>query len=113
MEFTTGHMFVERGKVYLYAGRTDEAMKAYAEIVNLDTLVVRKPFQTILPEPWRIQTILDMARAALGGPAKDMRDAIRYWKEALEGAKRLKSECFCDGALETHDQRLSLSLICS
>ncbi len=104
MEFTTGHMFVERGKVYLYAGRTDEAMKAYAEIVNLDTLVVRKPFQTILPEPWRIQTILDMSRAALSGPAKDMRDAIRYWKEALEGAKRLKSEGFCDGALETHDQ---------
>jgi hypothetical protein len=29
---------------------------------------------------------------------------ILNWKEALEGAKRLKSEGFCDGALETHDQ---------
>jgi hypothetical protein len=100
MEFTTGQMFVERGKVYLYAGRTDEAMKAYAEIINLDTLAVRKPFQAILPEPWRIQTILDMSRATLSGPAKDMRETIRYWKAALEGAKRLKSEGFCDGALD-------------
>jgi DNA-binding XRE family transcriptional regulator/tetratricopeptide (TPR) repeat protein len=104
MEFTTDTIPIERGKAYLYAGKTDEAMKSFAEVVDLDTLETTKPFRGVLTEAWRIQTVLDMSRAVLEGPAKDMRDAIRYWKAAIEGAKRLKSEGFYDGALETHDQ---------
>jgi DNA-binding XRE family transcriptional regulator/tetratricopeptide (TPR) repeat protein len=104
MEFTTYTMPVERGTTYFYAEKTDKAMKAYAEIIDLDTLEITKPFRGILPENWRIHTILQMSRAALEGPAKDMQDAIRYWKAAIEGAKRLKCEGMYDGALQTHDQ---------
>ncbi len=100
MEFTREIRPVEVGKAHFYAGKTDEAMKAYAEIMNLETLIPIRP----LPEDWRLLALLDMSRTVLYGPAKDMQDAIRYWTEAFEGAKKLKSEGLMNGALETHDQ---------
>jgi hypothetical protein len=37
------------------------------------------------------------------GAARNKGNAIRYWEEAIEGAKRMKHKSLCSEALAAHD----------
>jgi transcriptional regulator with XRE-family HTH domain len=92
MEFTGENMWKEQGDALYYFGETGDAMNAYTRVIDAETLDTIKPFQGTLTENLRLRVIEGMARASLEGEARNMGNAIRYWEEAIEGAKRMKSE---------------------
>jgi transcriptional regulator with XRE-family HTH domain len=103
LEFTGANMWKEQGNAFYYFGATDDAMKAYAQIVDAKTLEAVKPFQGKLTEDLRLRVIEGMAQASLEGEARNMANAIRYWEAAIEGAKKMKSESKYRRALAIHD----------
>ena len=103
LDFTETTMFREKGDALYYFGTTDDAMKAYAQIIDEKTLEATKPFQGLLTERRRLSVIEGMARASQEGKARNMGNAIRYWEAAIEGAKRMKSENKYRRALALHD----------
>ena len=44
-----------------------------------------------------------MALASMKGAARNKGNAMRYWEEAIEGAKRMKHKSLCGEALSAHD----------
>ncbi len=90
MNFTEPIALLERGIALGYAGQTDEAMKAYFQIIDPKTLEVTPSFQGL--KVWRQATVLRMAEASLTGKARDMQEAIRYWEVALARARKLNSK---------------------
>ena len=105
MEWTLDavRMLIDQGKTLYYAGNYGEALEAYAQLVDPKTLVAAEPFKETLTETWRMDTILQMALASMNGAARDKGNAIRYWKEAIEGAKTMKCEFVYIGALSAYD----------
>lgn len=103
LAFTGVNLWQEQGDALYYFGETSDAMKAYAQIIDGNTLKATKPFQGALTERWRLGTIEGMARASLEGEARNMGEAIRYWKAAIEGAKGMKSESKYMRLLALHD----------
>jgi transcriptional regulator with XRE-family HTH domain len=103
LEFTAERMWREQGDALYFAGKTQDAMDAYAHIIDLKTLRATKSFKGMEPENRRIGAIMGMSRASMKGAARNKENAIRYWEEAIEGAKRVKSKSLCRRALTIHD----------
>jgi transcriptional regulator with XRE-family HTH domain len=88
MEFTFFRFWEERGNVLRYTGDYENALKAYAKIIDPQTLqIVPKDGLT---ERWRLEALLSMAKASIA--LRDKRNALRYWVETIEGAKRIKNK---------------------
>ena len=104
MLYTRVWVWMDQGATLYYAGKTAEALRAYEQLVDPDTLATREPFKETLTETWRIKTILGMAQASMKGTARDKGSAIRYWEEAIGGVKKLKHESLYDRALRAHDE---------
>jgi transcriptional regulator with XRE-family HTH domain len=103
LEFTGAHMWKEQGNALYYCGVSNDALKAYTQVIDAKTLEATRPFQGTLTENLRLQIIEGMARASLEGEARNMGNALRYWVAAIEGAKRMKSESKYRKALTVYD----------
>lgn len=103
LEFTAERMWREQGDALYFAGKTQDAMDAYAHIIDPIILRSTKLFKGMEPENRRIGVIMGMSRASMKGAARNKENAIRFWKEAIEGAKRVKSKSLCRRAFTVHD----------
>jgi transcriptional regulator with XRE-family HTH domain len=97
------HMQVEQARALYYFGATGDALQVYSQIVNPKTLATIELFKEKVTENLRIEIILDMSRASMKGPGRDMKKAIEYWEAAIDGAKCMKNEGIYSEALKIHD----------
>lgn len=89
MDADLPHLFMNSGYTYYHLGQHDQALAAFAQIVDTETLTRKIPG---VAERIRIEIINHQALALLKQPEKDMELTIKLWKAGMKGAIALRSE---------------------
>ncbi|MBV9707567.1 MAG: helix-turn-helix transcriptional regulator [Chloroflexi bacterium] len=101
LDFTSSvsEFVTKEGTVHCCQGRPDRAVNALSQLIDAKTLVANTP----MPGRAHIQVLHDIARALLKSETRDMERVIHYWKAALEGAMKLRSERHFSEVLVTYE----------
>ncbi len=89
MDADLPHLFMNSGYTYYHLGQHDQALAAFAQIVDTETLTRKIPG---VAERIRIEVMNHQALALLKRPEKDMELTIKLWQAGIKGAIALRSE---------------------
>ena len=99
MDFDYARLMRDNGLAHYYQGRYNEALAAFAKVIDPDNLSAEAP----MPARIRLELLNHQTMATLKSPVRDMERVITYWIAGVQGANALQSQQRFDEAYMAYE----------
>ncbi|SRR5579875_603766 len=97
--FNYAQLMRNHGLAQYYRGEYQEALAAFAKVIDPETLASKE----LMAVRTRVELLNNQTMAVLKSPARDMEQAITYWKASIQEAITLRTQNHFDDACTAYE----------